>query len=252
MDGQVVLLGVAFDLGSTLIWFDGQWEKALDEGIDELIRAGQALGWNLDWEELREALRQGFLGRASGRQVDPIERPTAGILKRALQQVGFRDYDSSTLRAALRAFYRPSEERWKPLPEAAQVLTALRNAGYRLALISNAGDGENVRRLMRKCGLNGFFDPVLISAEFGLRKPASAIFRALLDSWGVDPQQVVMVGDRLVEDVLGSQRVGMRQIWVRRYAEPGQPMEGEIRPDFILDNLAQVPQCVAAMEGERS
>ncbi len=244
------LVGVAFDLGSTLIWFDGQWEAVLEEMLDELSAACRAMGWELDWEALRVRMRGELLQRGAGRGMDPIERPTGDLLRRVLRELGLARYAPDQFRAALRAFYRPSEARWKPVPEAGAVIETLRRAGYRLGMISNAGDGENVRRLLRNCALDGHFEPLLISAEFGLRKPASAIFQGLLQQWRAEPQQVVMVGDRLVEDVLGAQRVGMRQIWVRRYAEPDQPMQNQVQPEFSLQDLAQVPQCVAQMEGE--
>lgn len=70
--------------------------------------------------------------------------------------------------------------------------------------------------------LTKWFDPIVISAECGFRKPDSRIFRLVLDRWSaaaeragepaVERHQVVMVGDRTSRDVIGARRVGMRAV----------------------------------------
>ena len=89
----------------------------------------------------------------------------------------------------------------------------------RLGLLSNAGDSQNVQRLVDQAGFRQAFDPIIVSAEIGLRKPHARAFEPILEQWRVHPSEVVMIGDTLGEDILGAQRCGMHQIWVHAFSD---------------------------------
>jgi FMN phosphatase YigB (HAD superfamily) len=56
-----------------------------------------------------------------------------------------------------------------------------------------------------------WFDPVVVSAEVGLCKPDPRIFRLALSARGLDPAEVVYVGDS-DEDVVGARAAGMTPV----------------------------------------
>jgi HAD superfamily hydrolase (TIGR01509 family) len=131
------------------------------------------------------------------------------------------------------------------------VLQTLRRQGLRLGLLSNAGDAENVDRLIDRAELRGFFDPIVVSAAIGIRKPDRRAFTPILEAWRVHPSEVVMVGDTLGEDILGAQSCGLHQIWVRTYAEPQSvaAFEGLVRPEITAGSLSEVPEAIGRMNG---
>jgi putative hydrolase of the HAD superfamily len=66
------------------------------------------------------------------------------------------------------------------------------------------------------------------------------MFRRALELSGVAPGSAVMVGDRMVQDVWGAKRVGMRAIWRRPLA--GAPQEPvDVEPDAAIDDMTELP-----------
>jgi FMN phosphatase YigB (HAD superfamily) len=81
---------------------------------------------------------------------------------------------------------------------------------------------------------------VVSSHSVGWQKPHAAIFRRALELSGVPPSDAVMVGDRMVQDVWGAKRLGMRAIWRRPLA--GAPQEPvDVEPDATIDDLTELP-----------
>jgi phospholysine phosphohistidine inorganic pyrophosphate phosphatase len=74
-----------------------------------------------------------------------------------------------------------------------------------------------------------------------LGKPAEAFFEAALDMLGLPAQAVVMIGDDIVGDVQGAQRCGIRGVLVRTGKFRQADLEGELRPDTVLESLADLP-----------
>ncbi len=234
--------GIIFDLGSTLIRFDGEWESVWPESLAALEGALHETG--VDWG------RQDLIGEFAGRMQeyqrnrlgDHVEHTTRAVLGDALASVGIDGVDPQVVAFALERMYAVTEQHWVGVPGLEMTLNILQRRGLRLGLLSNAADEANVQRLIDKVGIRSFFDPILISAAIGSRKPAPGPFLQILEHWQHEPEQVVMVGDRLDQDILGAQRVGMHQIWMRSFAEPDQP--GEIKPEHTVDSLMQLPSLI--------
>ena len=71
-------------------------------------------------------------------------------------------------------------------------------------------------------------------------KPASAFFHAALDVLGIGPQRAAMVGDDIVNDVIGAKAAGMRGILVKT----GKFLPGDLAkggPDAVLESVADLP-----------
>jgi HAD superfamily hydrolase (TIGR01509 family) len=110
------------------------------------------------------------------------------------------------------------------------VLDALRAADLRLGLVSNSA--RDVREFARHHCLE--VDAGISSFHHGHSKPHASIFRAVLDLLGVEPEEAVMVGDNIADDIEGALALGMRAILVDR--------EGT-HPDFEprIANLNELP-----------
>jgi len=74
-----------------------------------------------------------------------------------------------------------------------------------------------------------------------LGKPAAGFYRAALELLDCAAEQAVMVGDDIVGDVDGAQRLGIRGVLVRTGKFRPADLEGEIRPQAVLDSLADLP-----------
>lgn len=65
---------------------------------------------------------------------------------------------------------------------------------YKIGLLSNAN--SHLREVISKNNLDDLFDHILISAEHNLIKPDPAIFKKMLNMFGVKPEEAVFVDDR--------------------------------------------------------
>jgi HAD superfamily hydrolase (TIGR01458 family) len=75
-----------------------------------------------------------------------------------------------------------------------------------------------------------------------LGKPAPAFFEAALAKLGCEPSQAVLVGDDIVTDVQAAQRAGLRGVLVRTGKFRASDLEGPIRPDAVLESVAELPR----------
>lgn len=102
---------------------------------------------------------------------------------------------------------------WSLYDDVLPCLKALKEAGYRLGIISNWD--ASLGSLVRKLGLESYFDVVLASAAWGFRKPDPAIFRLALEEMGVQAAEAVHVGDLPEADGAAS-AVGIRPVIIDR------------------------------------
>lgn len=79
-----------------------------------------------------------------------------------------------------------------------------------------------------------------------LGKPAPDFYRAAVAAVGADAADVVMVGDDIRADVEGAQRAGLTAVLVRTGKFTPADLEGGIRPDAVLDSIADLPDWLAA------
>src|SRR3990172_1794224 len=101
-------------------------------------------------------------------------------------------------------------------PEVYPVLEALRPR-YRLAVLSNADDDFLTAALQRN---DLRFDTVVTSEQAGAIKPDPAIFHYLTALLGLQPEQVLYVGDNPIPDMLAPPQAGLRGAWANRAGIP--------------------------------
>ena len=86
-----------------------------------------------------------------------------------------------------------------------------------------------------------YFDVVTASAEAGYEKPDLRIFKLALEQAGCNPQNAIMVGDRLENDIVPARQLGMKTIWVRQGFAKYQSVEKEYeKPDYIIENIGEI------------
>jgi HAD superfamily hydrolase (TIGR01458 family) len=72
-------------------------------------------------------------------------------------------------------------------------------------------------------------------------KPNRYVFDLATRSMGLDPSEVVMIGDRMATDVLGAKGVGMRSILVKTGEFRERDLAGAVQPDAICASIREVP-----------
>ena len=246
-----MIRGVIFDLGSTLIRFRGKWSEVLAAGRSAMVEYLNQVGWTMDESAFIEDMQATFEANFRERRQDHRERSTRSLVLEVLGRQGAGSIEPEHFEEALRRMYAPSEACWAPVAGAQEVLSQLTQRGHRLGLISNASDEANVQRLIDSAGLRPFFSPIVVSAAVGVRKPTPTLFQDVLRGWGIAPQEAVMIGDMLGEDILGAQRAGLHQIWVQAEADPGFNQEhvGVVIPERTVPQLQDVIDAIQALDG---
>src|SRR5262249_33128477 len=100
-----------------------------------------------------------------------------------------------------------------PYPEVREVLERLAQR-YRLCLVSNADD-EWLYPFGESLGLS--FEVVISSESAQSYKPRGKIFHDAARALGVEPRELLYVGDSPLADVLGANHAGLPVAWVNRY-----------------------------------
>lgn len=141
--------------------------------------------------------------------------------------------------AAYRRFWEPHTH---TDPEVRPLLEGLRERGLRTGVLSNTiWSGDYHREIFERDGVLDLIDGDVYSSELRVVKPHAEAFEAACAAVGVDPVNAVYVGDRLFEDVLGSQEVGMRAIWVPHSEIPAdQQVTVDATPDGVAESLLDV------------
>jgi putative hydrolase of the HAD superfamily len=247
-----VIRGVIFDLGSTLIRFRGKWSEVLAEGRSAMVAYLREAGYPLDGDAFIQDMQSSFETNFRERRVDHRERTTRSLVQEALTRQRVDRVAPAHLEEGLRRLYAPSEACWSAVPGVRPTLDRLRERGLRLGMISNASDVANVQRLIDSAEVRAYFDPIVISAAAGYRKPTPSLYEDVLRGWKMDPAEAVMVGDTLGEDILGAQRAGLHQIWVQAEADRSFNDEhvGVIVPEVTVASLEEVPAAIERLSRE--
>jgi putative hydrolase of the HAD superfamily len=132
------------------------------------------------------------------------------------------------------------EANWRLFDDAVGCLDALHD--FHLGIVSN-GDGAIQHAKLKRLDLSDRFHTVVLSGEFGVAKPDSAIFLHACQKAGAAPQNCIFVGDNFQADVLGSKHAGLRPVYIRRGAEKGAHVRVTALQDdgyHTVQDLAQV------------
>jgi putative hydrolase of the HAD superfamily len=141
--------------------------------------------------------------------------------------------------AEYRRFWEPhtlTHEQVRPLWE------GLRERGIRVGVLSNTIWSRDYHRgVFERDGVLDLIDADVYSSEIPWTKPDPQAFHAVAAALGVEPEEAVYVGDRLFEDVHGSQVAGMRAIWVPHSKIPvAQQVSVDVTPDGVAHELLDI------------
>jgi len=125
-------------------------------------------------------------------------------------------------------------------PEAPAVLEAIKKMGLKIGLISNVNSRGQVPTNLAEYKIGHYFDPIVLSSEYGRRKPGPAIFHYAARLANVPTSHCIMVGDRIVRDILGARRAGFGlAVQIKHDYKHGEGDEGAT-PDYVIEGLTEL------------
>lgn len=240
-----------FDLGNTLLYFEGNLVEIFTQGVRGLLEILRAEGIALAEADFAPKFRARLNEYYIQRDTEFVEHTTLWVFNNLLVELGYPNTPPDVMRAALNALYAVSQQHWQREPDAILTLQTLLQQGYRLGLISNAGDAHDLYTLINRAQLHNFFEVIVVSAEVGIRKPNPQIFEQALAAMGNPPlTRVAMIGDTLGADILGAHNAGIFSIWITRRADTPQNREHiqHIQPKMTIETLAELPERLAGWD----
>jgi putative hydrolase of the HAD superfamily len=212
---HVPLRAAVFDLFGTLV------PEFPHTGFEEMVHdSARALG--VDEAAFMEGWNATANERQTGRYPGGIAENVLAIVER-MGEMPPTDEDLARALAPRDAMY----ERWfVPRPGAIETITALRDRGVPLGLISMCA--PDTPALWRASPFAGLFDVEVFSSEVGLRKPDPAIYRYAIDRLGVPAEATLYCGDGSYRELTGADAVGMVAVEIR---SPDVVRGEQLRPE---------------------
>jgi HAD superfamily hydrolase (TIGR01549 family) len=195
--------------------------------------------------ELLSWLHSRYPQTVSGHSIESMRALRAAVTKRFPE----RGHDLTFLRhRALKDLFAAAGQPESLADDALEVFFAARNrvefyedvrpallrlrARYRLFALSN-GNAD-----LQRCGIADLFAGHVTASAAGAAKPDARIFAHLVDMAGVEPHQVLHIGDDPLADVVGATQAGMQAVWLNRDAR--QWPQGFAPPPRTIATLAEI------------
>ena len=240
--------GVGFDLGETLVEYEGvplDWQREYPRA---LAAVASLWGGSLSAAQIEagSAVLRRYNTRLSPRR---HEVDGATVFGEVIDALGVPAEDAPLLLdSAADAFFGVFQRRARAFPEAGVTLAALAAAGTSVGVLTDVPYGMPRRLVLRDlsaAGLDVLAPWTLTSVEVGVRKPDAAGFEALARRLGCSESATLFVGNE-EKDVLGAKAAGMATALVWRGDSP-VPSWGQ---DVTVSSLEQlVPAVLGGHQG---
>src|SRR5512141_838717 len=235
------LRAVVFDLGGTLMYERAAWDPVIAQADEALTSYLRAQGMELNLSSFPREFRKRIDRYFRKREKDLLETTYSFVLRDVLAEKGYGDVSEAIIRNALDRLFAVTQTNWTLEEDTLPTLKKLEQDGYRLGLISNAGDDEDVQQLIRKFEISPYFDFIVTSAQCSYRKPHPRIFELAIANWYFLPSETVMVGDNLDADIRGAKSTGMYAVWISRRAGSSSEDQPRFEPDASIATLSELP-----------
>ncbi len=196
---------IFFDIGSTLVDESAVYENR----IEEITQSN-----NIDKNE--------FVAKVIQRaQTDP--RPIMSVAKDYGVKVPAWRHDLEVL-----------------YPDTKELLQRL-SQKYKIGIIANQDFGTEQR--LTDFNVHQYINLVIASAEEGVAKPDLRIFQIALARADCKPEEAIMVGDRIDNDIIPANKIGMTTVWIKQgFGSYAEPKTVEEQPDYIVNNLVEITE----------
>ncbi len=238
-----MIKAVIFDLDDTLC----NASEVLEESLRRAFEENLAHYPDKTIEEMVELNKQAFKETF----LDPaIPVPTASIL------IWFRIFELMGKKPPIKGIMRMVEKVWeentnklKPTPGAHEFLDWLHENNIKVGVLTN-GVFMSQAKKVTMLGLDSKIDCFATSDMAVADKPDPKAYLYILDKMDIWPNEAIMVGDRLDNDVLGGKRIGMKGILMT--SEHKRPLEDTHKADLVVSNLMEIKPFIEELNTEVS
>ena len=124
----------------------------------------------------------------------------------------------------------------KETAKSREVLLQLKQQ-YPMVLVSNFYG--NIATVLQEFKLDGIFNKIIESAVVGVRKPDPQIFTLGVEALGMQPNEVVVVGDSMDKDIIPAGKAGCHTVWFKGEGWTNDPVD-ESPAGKVITDLTQL------------
>jgi 8-oxo-dGTP diphosphatase/putative hydrolase of the HAD superfamily len=209
---------IFFDVGETLV----DESKPIRNSIEQFVLNAGKLGYRIEPQTVEQAL------------MDYHRQNCEFPMRNVMKQLVPSEEDRLEIRKGM-AYRKDWDE---PYPEANEVLNKL-YTHYNIGIIANQSAGTASR--LEQYGMLKYISVVCCSAEAGLSKPDVRFYELALKEANCLPEQAVMIGDRIDNDIIPAKSLGMSAIWVRQGLAKHQIIpQDHTAPDVVVERLGEI------------
>ncbi len=227
-----MIKGYIFDYGGTLDTGGNHWGKVIWHAYERVgVPVSEAL--------FRDAYVHGE--RTLGR--NPIIKPDFTFRQTLAQklrlQLDFIEAASPEVSWAKHGEMLLNDLYTRTCEETSQsrsVLLQLREH-FPMVLVSNFYG--NIATVLREFSLDGIFQHIVESAVVGIRKPDPRIFTLGVEALGLDPSEVVVVGDSIDKDIIPARQSGCHTVWFKGEGWTDAPVD-ESQAERVINSLSEL------------
>ncbi|MGD9818980.1 MAG: HAD family hydrolase [Desulfomonilaceae bacterium] len=116
---------------------------------------------------------------------------------------------------------------------------------FKLAVVTDAQSAWAIPE-MRAVGIDKYFAPIVVSGDFGFRKPDKRLFFIALENLHLRPGNVIFVGNDMYHDIYGAKQCGMKTVFFS--SNQGRKTYDGVEPDYIIYHFAELLQAIHFFE----
>ncbi|MGV8118478.1 MAG: HAD family hydrolase [Candidatus Xenobiia bacterium LiM19] len=242
--------GILFDINGTLT------DIKTDEGNEEIYRAIAHVltyqGISLHRGEVKDLYFKIMRRQREERGEEHPEFDAVAIFREILDSnssdftAGLPEAKREYLPLFLAELYRGvSRERLRIYPDVKEVLDEMQHR-YILGIVTDAQSAYAIPEL-QAVGIAEYFDTIVVSGDFGYRKPDPRLYRTALENLELVPEHTVFVGNDMYHDVYGAQQVGMKAVLFM--TEYGDKEREGVKADYVIRRFSELPKAIRFLEG---
>lgn len=233
---------VFLDMGGTIdtFWFSPEMRLLATTGLQQLLSSA-GINLHLTDQQLYELVTSGLEQYHQWRLQTLEELPPSKVWCQYI----LADYPDNfthldSIAEDLMVWIETRYHQRKMRPEIPTVLDSLQKMGYNIGLISNVNSRGQVPLNLSEYGILGYFNPIVLSSEYGRRKPDPSIFHYAARLANSPTSECIYIGDRISRDIVGAKRAGFKlAIQIQHEFKHGEKDEGAT-PDLILNDMTEL------------
>ena len=240
---------VLFDLGETLINFGrfnttNLFRQGARLSYDFLKSCGQPVG-NFHyycWRNLVSLRIRGWISNITKKDFNSL-----ALLRGFGTKKGIK-LDKQQWQHFAWLWYEPLSKIGQAEPKIKETLTALKNLGLKLGIVSNTFiTSYSLEKHLEQLGILDFLSVRMYSYEFNFRKPDVRIFKIAAERTGELLENIMFVGDRINTDIKPAVKIGMQAVLKDAYTNTGKKIPKGV---WRINQLCELPALVEKINGE--